>query len=233
MRNFGAMGLEAYSTESLSCPSGRKSGAAWLTADGDKQRYAGFLVDLRDALKAARKDRRASSTDTVRHYVLYGYSPEQGLKCARYKRRQAEWMPPNFEEYLAVWNAYGDQRQVVQHFYDGRGSLPDRHTSGAAVQHLVQQMMADTSSGQTNAYREGRYDFDLKAHGSAQSAPRMPTPGPPTLGPPPGAMTLDRDPVALPEDATKRTRVSSGLKWGLALGALGVGAFVARRQGWI
>ena len=254
-RNFGQMGLEDFDKYNVpSCPESAKSGTPWHSKSESHDRYKGFIGDLAEKFEAEGNDRKRLSTLTVYHYLVYGYDPDVGIRCARTKQKNIEWLPPTYEDYLTVWNYYADQaaragtypdmRLVVQHFYEGRG--PIVAVSATAVPTNVDepaQQEAETTSRRGYQYRQkmrqlqrqrGRGpgtgtqgSFDVSAGPFSTGRDFMPGSG----GASPGSSSQQE--TAISPDDVESEGMGLGLKIAIGLGVLGIGAFVARRQGWI
>ena len=237
----------------LNKQSSYKDGDYWYNGgdSASRKRYLGFLNDLQAEFIAdgRTETRKRSSTGIVSGYISRGYNPNQGLACAYATTPNAKWYPPTYEDYLTVWNWYADQatragnypdmRLVVQHFYEGRG--PIVVVSATAVPTNVDeqaQQEAETTSRRGYQHRQRmrqrqrgtgtQGSFDVSAGPFSTGRDFMPGSG----GASPGSSSSPQE-VAISPDDVESEGMGLGLKIAIGLGVLGIGAFVARRQGWI
>lgn len=247
MRNFGGTGLQTAS--SLYCPSSAKSGKAWTSLSVDHARYKGFIGDLAEKFEADGQDRKLLSTNTVYHYLTYGYDPDVGIGCARTKQKNIQWLPPTYATYKTVWDYYGDLRDVVQHFYDGGGAIATASVTmvPTTVEEPAQQETEITSSRQyASRIQQQRRQRQRQRQGAqAQSSPQVSSPASPQIMAQQGVFTPPGSPrVSTTDIESARTTtqtlepqetegMSTALKVAIGLGIVGAGLYLARRRGMI
>lgn len=195
---------------------------------------------------------KKDSTATLLKYLAAGYNPAQGLACAAAERPNALWLPPTYEDYLTVWNwhvsqaaaagTYPDMRLVVQHFYEGRGPIATGSATmvPTTVEEPAQQEVETTSSRSPNRSMQSRMRQYQRGRGPSVGirgssdvfADRIFLPTS-REGEVSDSYSPPEEVAISPEDAVPDEGMGLGLKIAIGLGVLGIGAFVARRQGWI
>lgn len=227
-----------------------KDGDYWYNGgdSASRKKYWGFLTDLQAEFIAdgRTETRKRSSTGIVSGYISRGYNPNQGLACAYATAPDAKWYPPTYEDYLTVWNYYAgqaaaagtypDMRLVVQHFYEGQGPIaatppppppPGQETGNDLMPMKQLPGSYYRSVGLKESVSQG---VGTQSGGMKQLPDSYYTAFKPASFKPVNQTAISQNEIpSLPA----WWEMGLGAKVAIGLGVLGIGAFVARRQGWI
>lgn len=212
-------------------------------------RYMSFLYDLQQAFVNGGFVRKAESVDGVRNGVInYWMNPAQAIDC--FVKNSAEWVPPTYNEYKVMWEYYYDLPTVVSRYYQGYTKPPTTVSVTAVPTSMDEpaQQEAETTSRRGYQYRRKMRQLqwqrrrlgpgtgtgtqgssDVSAGPFSTGRDFMPGSG----GASPGSPASPQEEVAISPDDVPDEGMGLGLKIAIGLGVLGIGAFVARRQGWI
>ncbi len=209
-------------------------------------RYTSFLYDLQQAFVAGGFVRKADSIQAIFTGIYdYNMNPAQAIDC--FVKNSAEWVPPTYNEYKVMWEYYYDLPTVVSRYYQGYTKPPTTVSVTAVPTSMDEpaQQEAETTSSRGYQYRRKMRQLQRQRRGlgpgtgtqgsSDVSAGPFSTgrdfmPG--SGGASPGSSSSPQE-VAISPDDVESEGMGLGLKIAIGLGVLGIGAFVARRQGWI
>jgi len=214
-------------------------------------RYMRFLYDLEESFVDGGFARKAESVRNVITGINdYDMNPAQAIDC--FVKKSAEWVPPTYNEYKVMWEYYYDLPTVVSRYYQGYTKPPATASATMVPTTLDEpaQQEAETTSSRGYQYRQKmrqrqrqrqrrglgpgtgtgtgtQGSSDVSAGPFSTGVDFMPGSG----GASPGSSSPQE--VAISPDDVPDEGMGLGLKIAIGLGVLGIGAFVARRQGWI